>query len=673
MYIFITSFLYYKKGCNKIKYGGKIMVDKEIKGLDSNAYEAIPGEEYQPYIAAEKVMPEFTLTSIILGIIMTVIFGAANAYLGLKVGMTVTASVPAAVVSMGVIRGILKKNSILENNMVQTISSAGESVAAGVIFTIPALIIWGMDPSIFKMFLMALLGGMVGVLFMIPLRKHLIVGEHGKLPYPEGTACAEVLVAGEKGGVGAKTVFAGLGAGALYKILAEAKGFNIWPTSVEWSIPGVKGAAVGMDVLPSLLGVGFIIGPKISALMLSGGIMGWLVLIPIIALLGANSGTVIFPAEVPISQLGFWGIWDNYIRYIGAGAVALGGVISLIKALPTIWSSFKAALSGLAEDINIEKKRTTEDLSIKSVLLIAVAIIILIAIMPQIPVGIWGAIFVLIFGFFFVTVSSRIVGIVGSSSNPASGMTIATLLFTTALFKALGWSGETGMVAALSVGAIVCIAIAVAGDTSQDLKTGFLVGATPKKQQIGEMLGVLISALAIGYVLLLLHGAYTIGSKELAAPQATLMSMVVEGVMKGTLPWSLIFVGAFTALIVELFGIGSLPFAVGLYLPIHLTTPIMVGGIIRGILDRQKDKNKADFAQKRERGVLYASGLIAGDAVMGVILAIFAYAEISFGFKTTALGPIWGLIFFAIVVITLIYNSILSKNNSLEDNNNLSV
>ncbi|MTI60114.1 MAG: oligopeptide transporter, OPT family [Firmicutes bacterium] len=649
------------------------MVDKEIKGLDSNAYEAIPGEEYQPYIAAEKVMPEFTLTSIILGIIMTVIFGAANAYLGLKVGMTVTASVPAAVVSMGVIRGILKKNSILENNMVQTISSAGESVAAGVIFTIPALIIWGMDPSIFKMFLMALLGGMVGVLFMIPLRKHLIVGEHGKLPYPEGTACAEVLVAGEKGGVGAKTVFAGLGAGALYKILAEAKGFNIWPTSVEWSIPGVKGAAVGMDVLPSLLGVGFIIGPKISALMLSGGIMGWLVLIPIIALLGANSGTVIFPAEVPISQLGFWGIWDNYIRYIGAGAVALGGVISLIKALPTIWSSFKAALSGLAEDINIEKKRTTEDLSIKSVLLIAVAIIILIAIMPQIPVGIWGAIFVLIFGFFFVTVSSRIVGIVGSSSNPASGMTIATLLFTTALFKALGWSGETGMVAALSVGAIVCIAIAVAGDTSQDLKTGFLVGATPKKQQIGEMLGVLISALAIGYVLLLLHGAYTIGSKELAAPQATLMSMVVEGVMKGTLPWSLIFVGAFTALIVELFGIGSLPFAVGLYLPIHLTTPIMVGGIIRGILDRQKDKNKADFAQKRERGVLYASGLIAGDAVMGVILAIFAYAEISFGFKTTALGPIWGLIFFAIVVITLIYNSILSKNNSLEDNNNLSV
>ncbi|WP_286169825.1 oligopeptide transporter, OPT family [Halocella sp. SP3-1] len=650
-----------------------MMVDKEIKGLDSNAYEAIPGEEYQPYIAAEKVMPEFTLTSIILGIIMTVIFGAANAYLGLKVGMTVTASVPAAVVSMGVIRGILKKNSILENNMVQTISSAGESVAAGVIFTIPALIIWGMDPSIFKMFLMALLGGMVGVLFMIPLRKHLIVGEHGKLPYPEGTACAEVLVAGEKGGVGAKTVFAGLGAGALYKILAEAKGFNIWPTSVEWSIPGVKGAAVGMDVLPSLLGVGFIIGPKISALMLSGGIMGWLVLIPIIALLGANSGTVIFPAEVPISQLGFWGIWDNYIRYIGAGAVALGGVISLIKALPTIWSSFKAALSGLAEDINIEKKRTTEDLSIKSVLLIAVAIIILIAIMPQIPVGIWGAIFVLLFGFFFVTVSSRIVGIVGSSSNPASGMTIATLLFTTALFKALGWSGETGMVAALSVGAIVCIAIAVAGDTSQDLKTGFLVGATPKKQQIGEMLGVLISALAIGYVLLLLHGAYTIGSKELAAPQATLMSMVVEGVMKGTLPWSLIFVGAFTALIVELFGIGSLPFAVGLYLPIHLTTPIMVGGIIRGILDRQKDKNKAAFAQKRERGILYASGLIAGDAVMGVILAIFAYAEISFGFKTTALGPIWGLIFFAIVVITLIYNSILSKNNSLEDNTNLSV
>ncbi|RCW48164.1 MULTISPECIES: OPT family oligopeptide transporter [unclassified Halanaerobium] len=639
------------------------MSDNDIKGLDPNAYEEIPGEEYQPYVAAETVMPEFTITSIILGIIMTIIFGAANAYLGLKVGMTVSASVPAAVISMGVIRGILKRDSILENNMVQTISSAGESVAAGVIFTIPALIIWGVDPSIFKMFLLALLGGLVGVLFMIPLRKHLIVGEHGRLPYPEGTACAEVLVAGEKGGVGAKTVFTGLGVGALYKILGEAKGFNIWPTRVEWGIPGIEGAAIGMDILPALLGVGFIIGPRISALMFSGGVMGWLVFIPLMTLIG-KSGTPIYPANVPISELGYWGIWDNYIRYIGAGAVALGGIISLIKALPTIWDSFKAALSGLTKNVDIKSNRTSEDLPLKWVLSIAVAIIILIAVMPQIPVGIWGAIFVLIFGFFFVTVSSRIVGIVGSSSNPASGMTIATLLFTTALFKALGWSGESGMIAALSVGAIVCIAIAVAGDTSQDLKTGFLVGATPRKQQLGEMLGVLISALVIGFVLLLLHEAYTIGSKDLAAPQATLMSMVVEGVMKGTLPWTFIFIGAFSAVIVELFGIRSLPFAVGLYLPIHLSAPIIIGGLIKGILNKQKDKNQESFERRREKGVLYASGLIAGDAVMGVVLAIFAYFKLSFGFRETPLGPIWGLIFFASLVITLIYNSILSKNNS---------
>ena len=334
------------------------MAEKKQQGLHESAYQEIPGEEYQPYVAASKVMPEFTLTSIILGILMTIIFGAANAYLGLKVGMTVSASVPAAVISMGIIRGILKKESILENNMVQTIASAGESVAAGVIFTVPALIIWGINPSIFKMFLLALLGGLIGVLFMIPLRRHLIVGEHGKLPYPEGTACAEVLVAGDVGGSGAKTVFLGLGIGAIYKLLADGKGFNLWPTSIEGTIPGLQGAAVGMNILPALLGVGFIIGPRISALMLSGGIMGWLVFIPLIATLGQNLSVPFYPANVPIAELGYWGIWDNYIRYIGAGAVALGGVVSLIKAIPTIWSSFKGALVGFADSIGGENKRT---------------------------------------------------------------------------------------------------------------------------------------------------------------------------------------------------------------------------------------------------------------------------------------------------------------------------
>ncbi|AZR72644.1 oligopeptide transporter, OPT family [Anoxybacter fermentans] len=639
------------------------------KGLHPTAYEAIPGEEYQPYVAAEKVLPEFTLTSIILGILMAIVFGAANAYLGLKVGMTVSASVPAAVISMGIIRGILKRNSILENNMVQTICSAGESLAAGVIFTIPALIIWGIQPSIFKMFLIALLGGLIGVLFMIPLRRHLIVGEHGKLPYPEGTACAEVLVAGEVGGTGAKTVFTGLFIGALYKLLAD--GFKLWPTEIEWSIPGLKGAAVGMDVLPALLGVGFIIGPRISALMLAGGIMGWLVFIPLIAALGEHLTVPFYPASQPISELGYWGIWNYYIRYIGAGAVALGGVVSLLKSIPTIWSSFKGAVVGFTESTGGKNLRTFDDMPIKWVIGLLIIVFLLIAFIPQLPVGPLGAFFVLVFGFFFVTVSSRIVGIVGSSSNPASGMTIATLLFTTILFKAFGWTGESGMIAALSVGALVCIAIAIAGDTSQDLKTGFLVGATPRKQQYGEIIGVLVSALVIGFTLILLHEAYTIGSKELAAPQATLMSLVVEGVMKGTLPWALVLTGVFTALIVELFGIGSLPFAVGLYLPIHLSTPIIIGGIIRGLLNKFS-ANDSIFKSKRETGILYASGLIAGDALLGVILAIFAYFNVNLGFGNNIFGKLGGIIFFALLVISMMMYSWWAKEEDIDQNTNIS-
>ncbi|ACL69866.1 OPT family oligopeptide transporter [Halothermothrix orenii] len=634
-------------------------MEEKKKGLHPSAYEVIPGEEYQPYVAAEKVMPEFTLTSVIVGILMAVIFGAANAYLGLKVGMTVSASVPAAVISMAIIRGIMKRDSILENNMVQTVASAGESLAAGVIFTIPALIIWGIQPSIFRMFIIALIGGLIGVLFMIPLRRHLIVGEHGKLPYPEGTACAEVLVAGETGGSGAKTVFTGLGIGALYKFIAD--GFKLWPTSIETTLPGLRGAAIGMDVLPALLGVGFIIGPRIAALMLAGGIMGWLVFIPLIATLGHNLPEPFYPAPAPIAELGYWGIWDYYIRYIGAGAVALGGIVSLLKAIPTIWSSFKDALSGFAEGIGDINKRTFDDLSIKWVIAILVILFLLIAFTPQIPVGGLGALFVLLFGFFFVTVSSRIVGIVGSSSNPASGMTIATLLFTTVLFKAFGWTGETGMIAALSVGALVCIAIAVAGDTSQDLKTGFLVGATPKKQQTGEIIGVLASALVIGFTLILLHEAYTIGSKELAAPQATLMSLVVKGIMEGTLPWALVLTGVFTALIVELFGIGSLPFAVGLYLPIHLSTPIIIGGIIRGLL-KKFTSNDEDLKEKREKGILFASGLIAGDALLGVILAIVAFFGGSLALSDSpVLGSSWALIFFGLLVLSLIKYSWLAK------------
>ncbi|MGM0471631.1 MAG: OPT family oligopeptide transporter [Bacillota bacterium] len=618
--------------------------------------------QVQPYVTADKSPAEFTVQSVILGVIMTVIFAAANAYLGLKVGMTVSASVPAAVISMGILRGVLNRGTILENNTVQTITSAGTSLAAGVIFTIPALILWGVDPSLIKIFMLSLFGGVLGVLFMIPLRKFLIVDEHERLPYPEGTACAEVLIAGEEGGAKSKYVFSGMGLGALYKFLSG--GVKLWKETVEWAIPGYPGAAIGFNLYPSLLGVGYIIGPKIAVRMLAGGTLGWFVLMPLIAKVGGGLSAPLFPATEPISELGYWGIWDNYIRYVGAGGVALGGVISLIKALPTIVQSFKAAVgeltTGLAKDVN--QVRTSTDLSLHWVILGALAIIIAIAFVPQVPVGVLGAIFVTIFGFFFVTVSSRIVGIVGSSSNPASGMTIATLLAASLIMKLIGWTDQTGMIAALSVGAIVCIAVAVAGDTSQDLKTGFLVGATPKRQQIGELIGILISAIFVGGIVLMLHEAYGIASKDLPAPQANLMAMVVKGVMKGNLPWSLVFTGVFSALIIEMFGIGSLPFAVGLYLPLHLSTPIMIGGLIKLVLDK-RNLTKEVRKDKNESGILFASGLVAGDALVGILLAGLAIR----GWHTSLqLGASWAggavqvisLATFGILVYLLGKNSI---------------
>ncbi|GAB6100529.1 oligopeptide transporter, OPT family [Halanaerocella petrolearia] len=623
-------------------------------------------EEVTPYVTAEKSMAEFTWISVVLGVIMTVVFAAANAYLGLKVGMTVSASVPGAVISMGVLRGLLGKGTILENNTVQTITSAGTSLAAGVIFTIPALILWGIEPSLIKMFLISLLGGVLGVLFMIPLRKYLIVEEHNNLPYPEGTACAEVLIAGEEGGAKSKDVFWGLGIGALYKFLSG--GMKIWPETVEWSIPNYQGSAIGFNLYPSLLGVGYIIGPKIAVRMLAGGTLGWFVLMPLITNVGAGLTEPLFPASKPIVELGYWGVWDNYIRYVGAGGVAVGGIISLIKALPTIVTSFKAAVSELTTGTkkDIKRLRTNIDLPLKWVIIGAILVILAIAFLPQLPVGILGAVFVTIFGFFFVTVSSRIVGIVGSSSNPASGMTIATLLATSLIMKYLGWTDKSGMIAALSVGAIVCIAIAVAGDTSQDLKTGFLVGATPKKQQFGELIGILISAIFVGGIVLMLHEAYGIASKELPAPQANLMSMVVKGVMKGNLPWSLVLTGVFSAVVIEMFGIGSLPFAVGLYLPIHLSTPIIIGGLIKLALEKKEFVSEEVKEDKDESGILFASGLVAGDALIGILLAGLALKGWHTSIKVGAgwLGNsanIVGLVTFALLAYTLWNNSVRAE------------
>lgn len=624
------------------------------KGLPEGAYGLKEGQsKYVPYVPSNKVMPEFTALSAVVGIILCVIFGAANAYLGLKVGMTVSASIPAGVISMAIIRVILKRKSILENNMVQTIASAGESLVAGAIFTIPALFLWGEDPSILTMGIITLVGGVLGVLFMIPIRRYLIVKEHGVLPYPEGAACAEVLVAGEEGGSSAKMIFVGGAAGAIYKLCGD--GFKMFPTEIETSISGYSNATIGMDTLPALLGVGYIIGPKISSYMLVGAILGWLCFIPMISFFGISSSEAIFPATDVIKNLGAWDIWSNYLKYIGAGAVATGGIISLVKSLPVIVSSFADVMKGFKNkgaDKNIE--RTDKDLSSKFILITLIISIVLIAIFPQIPVGWFGAILIAVFGFFFVTVSSRVVGLVGSSSNPVSGMTIATLLITTLVLKAAGMSGKEGMISALCIGAVICTAASIAGDTSQDLKTGYLIGATPWKQQLGEFIGVIAAAAVVGGIMILLNKAYGFGSKELGAPQASLMKLVIEGIMNGNLPWNLVFMGVASAVIFELLGIPSLPVAIGLYLPIHLSTPIMVGGIIKGCVDKfVKNKEKQNAAN--EVGILYSSGLIAGEGVMGVILAGFAAAEVDFSLANPLLGQLGSLILFILLALSLVF------------------
>lgn len=598
-------------------------------------------KDFKPFVPANKTLPEFTATSIILGIILAVMFGGANAYLGLRVGMTVSASIPAAVLSMGIIRMILRKDSILENNMVQTIGSAGESVAAGAIFTLPALFLWAGEwgtsaPSLVEIAVIAFIGGALGILFMVPLRKALIVQEHGILPYPEGKACAEVLMAGEEGGNKASTVFAGLGIAAAYKFITD--GLKVFPSEVHYEIPAYKGSGIGMDVLPALLGVGYICGPKISSYLFCGGILGWFVLMPLIVLFGAN--IVLFPADVTIAELyadgGSFAIWTNYIKYIGAGAVACGGVLSLIKSLPLIIKTFGEAMKGFGKG-DATNERTNQDLNIKFILIGVVVLALAIWIVPVIPINLFGAFLIVIFGFFFATVSSRMVGLVGSSNNPVSGMTIATLLVATIALKATGTTGQAGMTAAIAIGGVICIVAAIAGDTSQDLKTGYILGATPKRQQIGELIGVFASALAIGGVLYLLHIAWGYGSTQLPAPQATLMKMIVEGVMDGNLPWTLVGIGAFIAIVVEILGIPVLPFAIGLYLPIHLSTPMMVGGLVKWIVDKKSTSEK-EKKDTDANGVLYSSGLIAGEGLVGIFLAILAIIPV----RDTNVGNIIG-------------------------------
>lgn len=636
-------------------------------------------QNFKPFVSADRVVPEFTVTSIVLGALLAVLFGAANAYLGLRVGMTVSASIPAAVISMGIIRLILKKDSILENNIVQTIGSAGESLAAGAIFTMPAMFMWMQEwgqgfPSILTIAIIALCGGVLGVLFMIPLRKALIVKEHGTLPYPEGTACAEVLLAGEEGGSKASTVFAGLGIAAGYKLITD--GLKVFPSEVHYDLP-YQGSGVGIQVLPALLGVGYICGARISSYMFAGGVLGWLVIAPMIFLFGHD--LTLFPADVAIGTMNSQLIWTNYIKYIGAGAVACGGILSLIKSLPLICKTFGQAMKSLSsKEFGDASVRTDRDMNMKFVIIGVLLIVVLIWLLPEIPVNLIGALLIAVFGFFFATVSSRLVGLVGSSNNPVSGMAIATLLFSTLILKVTGMTGHAGMMGAIAIGSVICIIAAIAGDTSQDLKTGYILGSTPEKQQWGELIGVAVSALTIGGVLYLLNAAWGYGSTEIPAPQAMLMKMVVEGVMNANLPWNLVLIGVFIALVVEILKIPVLPFAVGLYLPIHLSAPIMVGGLVRWYFEKRKARSEAAKKDAIERGVLYTSGLIAGEGLIGILLAVFAIIPMKGdGFKNFGefinlsrfgidLGNIGSLVAFVLLIASLFFFAMRGRKAKAE-------
>ena len=625
--------------------------------------------EFKPYIPADRVMPELTVTSIVMGMLLAVIFGAANAYLGLRVGMTVSASIPAAVISMGVIRVIMKRNSILESNMVQTIGSAGESLAAGAIFTMPALFLWAEEglcdmPSLVEITLIALCGGVLGVLFMVPLRNALIVKEHETLLYPEGTACADVLLAGEEGGANASTVFSGMGLAAAFKFVVD--GLKVLPSDVAFAFKSFKGE-IGMEVYPALLGVGYIVGPQIASYMFVGSIIGWMVIIPLICLFGPD--TWLYPADVgtTIADLyaagGAAKIWSTYVKYIGAGAIATGGIISLIKSLPLIITTFRDSIKSMKGGKNTNTARTAQDLPMQMILFGIVAMILIIWVVPAIPVTLLGAAIIVVFGFFFATVSSRMVGLVGSSNNPVSGMAIATLLIATMSIKASGKTGIDGMTAAIAIGSVICIVAAIAGDTSQDLKTGYLLGATPKKQQMGEIIGVIVSGLAIGVVLYLLNAAWGYGGAEVPAPQATLMKMIVEGIMGGNLPWNLVFIGVFLAIALEILRVPVMPFAIGLYLPIYLNASIMIGGVVRMFMDRRKNVDEETKTKQTTDGTLYCAGMIAGEGLVGILLAIFAVfgINVSIG-ESVNFGNIGGVVLMVIMILCLLKFSLWKKS-----------
>lgn len=605
------------------------------QGLSKSAYERLPeGASYDPYVGPSESPAEFTGKAALFGIIFGIAFGAANAYLGLRAGLTISTSIPVAVMTVAAFRTFKTFGgtaTILEANMSQTIGSASSSVASGVIFTLPALFLWGLDPTLLQMTLLAMSGGLLGVLFMIPLRRFLIDKEHGNLPYPEGTACAEVLVASEVGGSRAKNVFIGLGAGALFKILAGWS--RIFPDDVHFDIPLLRKGRVGAEMSAALFGVGYILGPRIASVMVSGGLLSSLVIIPIIAWWGAGRTTPFYPETVlTIAQMDPGQIWSRYVRYIGAGAVATAGIITLIRSIPTMMESFRLGARQIRERATETEAlpRTGLDLSFRTV---GVGVLFVAALLIAVPHAFGtiegvaprtvATVCVVIFAFFFVTVSSRIVGLVGVTSNPTSGMTIAALLGTSAVFLLLGWTDDAGKVGALTVGAVVAVAASIAGDTSQDLKTGFLLGATPRRQQMGELVGVLTSAAFVCLAVIFLDKAYGFGTSELPAPQATLMKLVIDGVLQMSLPWGLVAIGVGITLVAELFRLPTLAFAVGVYLPVATMVPVFLGGMLRWFAEKRA-ANAEEASDRRERGILFGSGLVGGEGLVGVAIAAVA-------------------------------------------------
>ncbi len=595
--------------------------------LPSEAYRALaPGEVYSPVIPGTTQLPEVTVRALVVGVLVAVIFGAANAYLGLKVGLTVSASIPAAVAGVAVFRAMRYSGNPLETNIVQTIGSSGEALAAGAIFTLPVLYLWGETPGFWPIFPLSLLGGLLGLLFMIPLRRLLIVQEHGRLPYPEGTACAEVIIAAQSNSRLARLLFTGMGVGGLYAALQKFG--QLWPSQPDIGLnTGSFRTSIGADVTPELLGVGYIIGPRVAAVLLAGGAMGWLVLIPLVYLFGgAATGPVPPEVIVRVAEMDSFTVWGRYIRYIGAGAVAFAGLFSLLHSAPTLWASIRIPLIALHHEQTELQNRLNQDLPLGLIVATLLGIGLLVAFIPLRTggsLGLLAALAVVVFSFFFVTVSSRIVGLIGSSSNPISGMTISTVLICALLFGGAYPAGEA-KIAVLTIGSLVCIAAALAGDTSQDLKTGFLLGATPQNQQIAQVISVVAVALVMSTVLALFQA--DIVSGVFIAPQANLIRLVIEGVLEGNLPWGLVLVGVALAACVQLMGLSALAFAVGLYLPIHLSVPIAIGGLIR----LGSEFNPEGLEHRQQRGILYASGLIAGGALVGVAAGLTAFFNLAF-------------------------------------------